>query len=216
MDSDDFYPNYFTLELMYNNMIKNEVLICGGGLRKFTQKKNKIISFEKNDILFQKNGIINYSNYQYDYYYQRFIYNKNFLKKNKIYFPNYLRYQDPPFFIKAMGIAKKFYSLKNHTYMYRIMNKILKYNKRRIIDTYKGIRDSLFLSHQMNLNKLYCRVLNRLNTDSFINGAKKYIKYKELKYIISKILTSIDKNILRKQNFTFVEHKFYKNLKIKQ
>ena len=45
MDSDDFYPNYFTLELMYNNMIKNEVLICGGGLRIFTQKKNKINLF---------------------------------------------------------------------------------------------------------------------------------------------------------------------------
>ena len=216
MDSDDFYPNDFTLELMYNNIIKNKVLICGGGLRRFTQKKKKIIFFEKNDILFQKNGIINYSNYQYDYFYQRFIYNKNFLKKNKIYFPNYLRYQDPPFFIKAMGMAKKFYSLKNHTYMYRIMNKIVKYNKRKIIDIYKGIRDSLFLSQQMNLNKLYCSILNRLNDDLFINGAKKYIKHKELKYIISKILKSINKKILRKQNFKFVENKFYKNLKFKQ
>ena len=44
MDSDDFYPNDFTLELMYNNIIRNNVLICGGGLRKFIQKNKKIIS----------------------------------------------------------------------------------------------------------------------------------------------------------------------------
>ena len=209
MDSDDFYPNDFTLELMYNNIIRNKVLICGGGLKKFTQKHRKIIIFDKNNILFKKNCIINYSNYQYDYYYQRFIYNKNFIKKYKIYFPNYLRYQDPPFFIKAMGIAKKFYSLKNFTYMYRVLNKKLKYNERIVIDIYKGIRDSLFLSQKMNLNKLYCKALNRLNTYSFIKHSKKYIKNKELKYIISKILININRKILKKENFTFVEQKFY-------
>ena len=47
MDSDDFYPNDFTLELMYKNMIKNKVLICGGGLRKFIQKKKKLYILKK-------------------------------------------------------------------------------------------------------------------------------------------------------------------------
>ena len=107
MDSDDFYPNDFTLELMYNNIIRSKVLICGGGLRKFTQKNKKIIFFDKNNILFKQNGIINFSNYQYDYYYPRFIYNKNFLKKYKINFPSYLRYEDPPFFINLFALNTK-------------------------------------------------------------------------------------------------------------
>ena len=115
--------------------------------------------------------------------------------------------------IKAMGKAKKFYSLKNYTYMYRILHKKLKYNERIIIDIYKGIRDSLFLAQKMNLNKLYCKVLNRLNIYSFINHAKKFIKSEELKYIIISILKNINKKILEKENFTFVEQKFYKKLK---
>lgn len=213
MDSDDFYPNDFTLELMYNNIIRSKVFICGGGLRTFTQKNKKIIFFDKNNIIFKKNGIINYSNYQYDYYFPRFIYNKNFLKKNKIYFPNYLRYEDPPFFIKAMGTAKKFYALKNYTYMYRILHKIVKYNETIITDIYKGIRDSLFLSQKMNLNILYCKVLNRLNAHSFIYQAKTFIKNEELKYTIINILKNINKKILIKENFTFIKKKFYKKLK---
>ena len=79
MDSDDFYPNDFILEYMYNNAIENRVLICGGGLKKFTQKNKKIIIFENKKKIFKKNEIIKYSDYQYDYYYQRFIYNKNFI-----------------------------------------------------------------------------------------------------------------------------------------
>ena len=110
MDSDDCYPNNFTLELMFNNSIQNNVLICGGGIKNFVEKNNTMKLFNKSKLSFQENKIIFYSNYQYDYYYQRFIYNSNFLKKKKLYFPNYLRYQDPPFFIKVMGLAKKIFS----------------------------------------------------------------------------------------------------------
>ena len=149
--------------------------------------------------------------YQYDYYYQRFIYNKNFIKKNKLYFPNYLRYQDPPFFIKTMGLAKKFYALKNVTYYYRASYKNLKINERKITDIYKGIRDCLKISKSMNLNKLYFLILSRLNIKCFINQAKKFIKSNNLKEIIYQIIVNIDYDLLKKNNFTFIIDKFYNN-----
>ena len=141
MDSDDLYPNKFILEFMFKNAIQKKVVICGGGMRVFVQDNNTIKLLKNIKISFPKNIILYYSMYQYDYYYQRFIYNKNFIKKNKLYFPNYLRYQDPPFFIKTMGLAKKFYALKNVTYYYRASYKNLKINERKITDIYKGIRD---------------------------------------------------------------------------
>ena len=89
MDSDDLYPNNYTLELMFENAIKNNALICGGGLLSFISKNNEMKS-KKIVVSFKKNEFISYSKYQYDFYFTRFIYNSNFIKKNKLYFPNYL------------------------------------------------------------------------------------------------------------------------------
>lgn len=213
MDSDDCYPNNSILEFMLNNAIKNKVLICGGGLMNFIQKKNSII-LKKSNIYFTEDKIVYYFDYQYDYYYQRFIYNKNYIKKKKLYFPNYLRYQDPPFFIKAMGLAKKFYALKNITYYYRISRKIQINNERKIIDIYKGIRDCLYISKSMNLYKLYYTILLcRLNSNFIINKAKYFIKNEHLRTIISQIIKNIDYDLLKKKNFIFIKNKFYNQLK---
>jgi len=111
IDSDDVYPNNFILELMFNKAIENNALICGGGIAFFHIYKNKIKLIKNNNIEFKNNEIIDYFNYQYDWFYQRFIYNKNFIKKNKLYFPKYLRYQDPPFFISLLLNILLIYSI---------------------------------------------------------------------------------------------------------
>ena len=115
MDSDDLYPDNYTLELMYKKAIMNNI-------------------FSKTYGLFKNEGVINYYNYQYHFGYYRFIYNKKFLKRHKLFFPNYLRYQDPPFFIKAMIHSKHFYALKEVTYLYRTSHKKINWSERKIID----------------------------------------------------------------------------------
>ena len=213
MDSDDLYPDKYTLEIIFKNAIQNKVLICGGGLSTFVQYNNTIKLIKNPKISFNKNKIIYFSSYQYDFFYQRFIYNKNFIKKNKLYFPNYLRYQDPPFFIKSMGLAKKFFALKKVTYYYRTFHKKLVFTERKITDIYKGIGDCLHISKSMNLYKLYYLVLSRLNTKMVINQAKKFIKSKNLKVIISKIINNIDYDLLKKANFSLIINEFYIQLK---
>ena len=213
MDSDDCYPNNFTLELMFNNAIQNDVLICGGGKINFAQKKNIIKLFNKSKIYFKENRIIYYSNYQYQDFFQRFIYNSNFIKKKKLYFPNYLRYQDPPFFIKIMGVAKKFFALKNITYYYRISNKKLFNNERKIIDIYKGIKECLYISKSMNFYNLYYSELSYLNSQIVLKNAKYFINSKKLRSIITQIIINIDYDFLIKKKFTFIKNKFYNNFK---
>ena len=206
MDSDDLYPNNYTLQYMFKTAIQNKAIICGGGIRHFIQINNKIKLLNLFNISFPNNGIFYYYKYQYDFYYQRFIYNKNFIKKNKLYFPNYLGYEDPPFFINIMALAKKFYALKNVTYYYnlRAPKKIKLLTERKIVDIYKGIRDCLYISKSNNLFKLYYLVLLRFNSNSFINYAKKFINSENLKSIISQIIKSIDYGLLIKNKFRFI------------
>ena len=209
IDSDDIYPNNFTLELMFNKAIHNKVLICGGGMKTFNQYNKTIKLLKQTNIFFPKDSIINYSNYQYDFYYQRFIYNKNFIKKNKLYFPNYLRYQDPPFFIKTMYLAKQFYALKDITYLYRASNKIVLIDERRVIVFFRGIKDCLFFSKSNHLYNLYYKELYHFNEESTIIKIKKFLDSKNLKDIIAQIINSIDYDLLRKENYTFIKNQIY-------
>ena len=111
-----------------------------------------------------------------------------------------------------MAFAKKFYALKNITYLYRFSNKTKILNERKIIDLYKGIKDSLDISKIMNLNKLYCKVLSHLNDYLILNEAKKFNKSKQLKEIINKIIYNINWNIIIKENFTFILNDFYNEI----
>ena len=108
LDSDDMYYDKLSLEFLYNNAKNNKAIISGGGLEIIKQKGNQTFSKK---LFFENEGFELYKNYQYDFFYQRFIYNKNFLKRNKLFFPNFLRYQDPPFFIKTMSKAQRFYAI---------------------------------------------------------------------------------------------------------
>ena len=170
MDSDDMYPKNKTLETMFVKAVENNVFICGGSL--FNLVDNQLVtdaSLIPNSYYYsfmdKKEGIIDYSDYQYDYCYWRFIYKRNFLIENKIYFPDYKRFQDPPFFVKAMAKAKKFYGLKEATYIYRKSYKQVIWTEEKIYHLLQGLRDNLILSVEYNFNKLYNRTLNRIKIE---------------------------------------------------
>ena len=114
-----------------------------------------------------------------------------------------------------MGLAKKFFALKNITYYYRISNKTFLFfnNERKIIDIYKGIKDCLYISKSMNFHNLYYSVLSHLNSPIFINNAKFFINNEKLRIIISQIINNIDYDFLIKKNFTFIKNNFYDNFK---
>lgn len=213
LDSDDLYPNNLTLSIMYNKAIKNKAIILGGGLRYFTEENETIYLFENKNISFEYEGTIKFIDYQYDLFYQRFIYNKNFLKKHKLFFPNYLRYQDPPFFIKTMALAKKFYAIKDFTYYYRESSDIKIFNEKKVEDIYKGLKESLILSQRMHLYLLYCRVLWHLNAEIIVINAQKFIN-KKLAFIINEILKNIDLDIIKRTKCSFIMNDFYKKLNV--
>ena len=91
MDADDAYPNNYVLEQLYNTASNNEAIICGGS----AVFENSDINDEKRKFFVK--GFVSFKEYQFDYLFQRYIFKRNFLIDNQIYFPNYRVYEDPVF-----------------------------------------------------------------------------------------------------------------------
>lgn len=164
IDPDDRYPSDDILEALYNKAKEYHVLICGGSFSEISKERGLVTKFEgvRSKFTFEKDGFVDYRDYQFDYGYHRFIYQLEFLRNNGIYFPPYLRYQDPPFFVRAMALAKKFYAMRKIVYQYRVGHQSVQWNERKLTDLLKGLRDNLSISGQEQLDELHLITLKRI------------------------------------------------------
>jgi len=176
LDADDWYPNQNTLETLYCLAKKHNVSICGGSLLKY-RNDNFIDELGDNEsgLKFEQDGIMNYVDYQEDYGYQRFIYNRAFIEENRICFQDYKRWQDPPFFVKAMCISGKFYAIKQATYCYRAGHQNYDLSERQIIDALTGIADNLIISKHYCLPRLHAKTVRHVLKSIYQNAVLKYL-----------------------------------------
>ena len=194
MDPDDFYPDSNVLMALYETIEKYEVNIAGGGLIEFLPDNRFREEYGKKDPkVFNENKILKYSDYQYDYFFQRFIYSRKFLIENNISFPLHRRQQDILFFVKAMIEAKRFYALKRKTYCYRVDYKLKPLNKEKIEELLDITKKLLEISQNNNLKKLYKRIF------------KRYIFQKIEEYLIK----------VKLNNFQYLIRKFVFELRFK-
>lgn len=183
MDADDWYPEEDILETLYNKAKDNNVKVCGGS---FSYKKNGIIHKKYNGVFklytFTQEKIMEYKDYQFDYGYTRFIYNLEMLTKHDIKFPEIRRFQDPPFFVKAMIAAQKFYAIPKIVYCYNKENNKVSWTSQKVHDLISGIIENLELSGKYHLPILHRITVEHLNVD--------------FKKIITKFLTKDDPELL--------------------
>lgn len=219
MDPDDYYPNSEVLKTLYNHAKQNNLLICGGSFQSL--RDNKIISKYEGlytGYTFTKEGIMDYSEYQFDFGFQRFIYQRDFIINNNITFPNLIRFQDPPFFVKAMIMSKKFYAIVEPTYCYREAYKEITWTISKKIDLLSGLSLNLKQSinnyeklHELTFNRLtseYYRDIITSNNNAF-ECAALIIKLKEIQDTVSgtlnktplkKIIDDLEKVSSKKKN----------------
>lgn len=164
LDADDFYPNSFVLQKLYCLANKKDVDICGGSLL-ICDPNDRIISRKVPGQFFEKSGILSFETYQHDGGFYRFIYRRDFLIKNNIFFPPYLRMQDPVFFVNAMSSSKKVFVIPEYTYVYRKNHKKVNWDYKKINDHLSAIRDLLLISRQKKFNRLHL-----LMCQNFINS----------------------------------------------
>lgn len=168
LDADDYWMDQEALERLYEAAVKRKVRICGGQFNMDRDGEIKAVNiYGKCNLFLQEEKFVSYMDYQYDYHYQNYIYERKFLLEQHIVFPNYRRFQDPPFFVRAMAAAKVFYIVNVPFYCYRIGLKNQNYDEKKMCDFMQGMQDNLQFSVQKGLKKLhrltYYRMLEACN-----------------------------------------------------
>ena len=170
LDADDVYPEADVLECLYTCAKLYKVDVCGGEFSYFdTDIKLFKQDFDEtlDGYVFDEPKLIDYAEYQFDYGYHRFLYKREKLIDNGVYFPNLSRFQDPPFFVRAMLVAKTFYAINKIVYGYRIQHKKIVWTNKKIEDFLIGINYNIDIGLQKNYKKLlnysYSHFIQHLN-----------------------------------------------------
>lgn len=154
LDADDFYLDADALKKMVSACEENNVQACAG-LRKLY--KNGALEdffwgrnyFEKGSN--QKGIILDYKSRPDDYFYTNYIFSLDVIKEHQILFPPYRRYEDPPFFLRAMLLIERYMIVPVEFYGYRFPEEALERKETHIEDVLKGIRDNIKLARKNHL-----------------------------------------------------------------
>ena len=213
MDADDWYPEKDVLSTLYSKAKEYNQKIAGGSFVRYYD--NGRIESEFTGIYsgykFNKEEIVNFSDYQFDYGYHRFIYNREMLIENNIFFPDYRRFQDPIFFLKAMLASKTFVSLNKSVYAYRKGHQTVNWDIGKLKGLLFGLLENLILSKKNNLEKLHFIMIDRMENDFYkiiINNIHDNIIY----YIVQRFIFTIDTELVKKNqnDFNLEKLKIYK------
>ncbi len=208
MDSDDYYPNHETLAALYEAAVVNHVQICGGYYQKiFADGKVEDARPGYRQLPLDCKGLTHYSNFQYDYGYTGYIFSRDLLIENQIFFPRYGRFQDPPFFVQAMIAAGTFYALDEPTYCYRMVPGTGKTSFPKTCDMLCGIRDNLEVSRKYGLAKLHYITACRLNEEGsyMAIGNLYHGRRKELLAQLIQLNALVDTSWLKEEGYALPE-----------
>lgn len=175
LDSDDAFGSNDSLQILYDAAQTHGVNIAGGSL--VYEKRGKAIASpnswqpsldeippaphypltsEENEYLrFSEDGVFEYKDYQFDAGFTRFLYRRDLLVDNDIYFPARTMYEDPVFFVRAMSAAKKFYATKQTTYIWKIGWHAVKLTVDDFMAKAAGIEENLVLSANQGFGLLH-------------------------------------------------------------
>lgn len=165
MDPDDYYPDGLVFKKLYNAAVENGALVCGGSLAIYDGEKDVLTECRDYPNYFAEEGFADYRDFQFDYGYTRYIYNREMLSAAGVVFPPYKRFQDPPFFVKAMIAAGRFYRISTVSYVYRWSRRFSNWDDERVLHLVSAIRDNLSVAAENRLYDLFDRTLARVKID---------------------------------------------------
>ena len=204
MDADDWYPSKDVLSTLYHKAKEYNQNIAGGSFVRYYE--NGRVESEFSGIYaaykFEKEEIVPFDDYQFDYGYHRFIYNREMLIKNNIIFPDYRRFQDPIFFLKAMLASRSFVSVDKAVYAYRKGHQTVNWDIPKIKGLLVGLLENLILSKRNNLERLHFIMIDRVEND-FFKIIKNNIDNDMIYYILKRFIYSIDVELIKVHRVDF-------------
>ena len=167
MDPDDKYPDADTLSILYQAATENHVLVAGGYLGCMNEAGESIPKSRSYfGVDFTCEGLVQYRDFQCDLQFSAYIYDRSFLIRSNLFFPTYVRFQDPPFFVNTMISAGSFYAVNQKTYIYRVGLEKPKFTDKKAFDFMCGLSDNLKRSKEEGLARLHYLSAMRLLTDA--------------------------------------------------
>jgi len=165
-DASNFYASDRALEKAVDICETNHVMVCGGCgmvLEGGIITKNQM--FHKLRIKDEMGIGITFADYQEDYDFQNFIFNREMILDNNIFFPNYAGYEAPPFLVMALIKAGTFWVIPVPLCCCRaaacqegIVDEV------EIVPVLKGIVNNIHIALEYGFDKLYKRLIKeRLN-----------------------------------------------------
>ena len=168
LDADDYYIDCRALDKMVEACKQNHVKICGSFRQMYNTESGKTTKtkLHRGACIDKPDGVLRYfADLQNDFYYQSYIFERKMLEENHIIFPNYRRYQDPPFFLRAMLQAEKFWVMPVELYCFRKNTSQTLLKKMRMADCLKGMRDNFRLAKEYHLKRLQKQLLYRIENN---------------------------------------------------
>lgn len=159
LDADDYYYDYNALELMVHTCEEKKLSVCG------SMYKCMIYDAERKEELIpgaNKNIILHYQDYQMDFDYTNYLFEKKLIKENNILFPNYRRFQDPPFLVRTLYAADKLMLVDTCLYCCRVFDVDSRFNTSKTADLLRGMIDNLVFAKGHGLNTLFWNTVDRL------------------------------------------------------
>lgn len=163
MDADDCYCASDSLELLYAAAENSGALITGGAHEVW---EGKIFQYAGPQCEL-KDGFISAGEYQYNYGYHAFLYERKFLLENNIRFPSLKRYQDPPFFLEAQIEAGRVYFIPHHVYLLNFRHRAQGfYSVEKVNDQAHGFIRDLEIAVAHRFERLMARIVWRMACES--------------------------------------------------
>lgn len=156
IDPDDWIPDNHVLHDLYEGAKKYNVSVCGGSFTAVRDETTEQVEFHgvAKKYSFEKDGYINYRDYQFEYGWVRFIYNRSMILRNKFFIPLRIYFEDPVFFVKVMSHVETFYVLKRPSYVYRIGHHSYELSYPKVIDYVRGVIDILKIAQDKGYGEL--------------------------------------------------------------
>lgn len=158
MDPDDYYAQDTVLEKLYMTAENNHVSICGGNilLQSAYGERKEFYGW------FSSEQVMEFKDFGFFYNFQRYIFLTELIRRNTVIFPPYRRFQDPPFLLRAMVCAQKFYAVNDVVYIYRTDHKKVNYTLEKAVDLLRGIRDCHEIACNYDLTVTYRKSLQHI------------------------------------------------------
>ncbi len=181
--AEDKLPDRDVMEKLYSKAYEYDVSICGGELAMFKTENPELSQLGIEDgYKFIRDEIVYYDDYQYDYGYTRFIYNREFLLNNQLFFPDYSYFESQPFLVNAMLKAGKFYAIHKVTYAKRVTYNDIEWDRKKITDLLRSILEIMDIALDNGYNRLMELAYIRLQ--EYMKPVAKYFTIEALNLLV--------------------------------